>query len=124
MIYCAMYMTRVKICPCGDCAGALIAAETRVVFRYYHGNTGDLRAVTDSIVVRNSHANQTMEYQSRRLSSVSDADMIHIAIQGKASVTHRICWSTADFSFNSLVKSDVPSTVLHVCNYVTGIFIC
>lgn len=33
---------------------AYFAAETRVCFRYYHGNTGDLRAVTDSILVTNS----------------------------------------------------------------------
>jgi len=34
-------------------------AETRVCFRYYHGNTGQLHAYTQSILVRNPTASSS-----------------------------------------------------------------
>ncbi|KAF6025605.1 HECW1 [Bugula neritina] len=64
-------------------SSAFTAPETKVCFRYYHGNTGQLHAYTQSILVRNPTASSSHGAASlKRLQSVdSEAEIVHLVIQ-------------------------------------------
>ncbi|XP_067951788.1 E3 ubiquitin-protein ligase HECW1-like [Watersipora subatra] len=68
-------------------ASVFTEPETRICFRYYHGNTGNLRAVTEPILVRNSLASSSGvrdKFSSGlwgQTSMDSEAEIVHLAIE-------------------------------------------